>query len=152
MSLDVYLKTKEPVNVPSSSGIFVRRSGETREISREEWNAENPDRQVPLLDGGTTTETTTVFDYNITHNLGTMAREAGIYQHLWRPEELGITKANQLIVPLRAGLELLRSDRPRFEEFNPDNGWGNYDGLVRFVSNYADACEKYPEAEIEVSR
>lgn len=50
---------------------------------------------------------TEVFGSNITHNLGEMAEEAGIYKHLWRPEEIGITKADQLIAPLREGLARL---------------------------------------------
>jgi hypothetical protein len=36
---------------------------------------------------------TTVFDLNITHNLGEMARQANLYQCLWRPEEVPITHA-----------------------------------------------------------
>lgn len=95
---------------------------------------------------------TEVYWANITHNLGTMAGEAGIYKHLWRPEEIGITKAHQLIEPLRAGLELLRSDRERFEKFNPENGWGSYDGLVRFVEKYLAACEENPDADVRASR
>jgi len=43
---------------------------------------------------------TTVYDANITHNLGEMADEAGVYKHLWRPEEIGLTKAAELIEPL----------------------------------------------------
>lgn len=93
-----------------------------------------------------------VFDYNITHNLGKMAEAAGIYQHLWRPEELNITKASELIEPLKTGLELLKSDPLRFEEFNPENGWGDYRGLVEFVEKYLAACIEYPEAEISISR
>ena len=93
-----------------------------------------------------------VFNYNITHNLAPMAEQAGIYKYLWRPDELGITTAAQLIEPLRAGLTLLQGDRERFSEFNPDNGWGDYDGLVRFVRNYLAACEQNPDALIEVSR
>jgi hypothetical protein len=93
-----------------------------------------------------------VFDYNITHNLGRMASEAGIYQHLWRPEELGITKASQLIEPLRTGLAVLLADPEKFKAFNPENGWGNYDGLVNFVLAYLRACQKYPDATIGVSR
>jgi hypothetical protein len=31
--------------------------------------------------------------FNITHNLNKMARKAGLYQCLWRPEEIGITTA-----------------------------------------------------------
>ena len=40
---------------------------------------------------------TEVYSANITHNLGLMAEEAGIYQPLWRPEELGIKTAAGLI-------------------------------------------------------
>lgn len=93
-----------------------------------------------------------VFEYNITHNLNKMAGEAGIYKQLWRPEEIGITHASQLIEPLTKGLELLRSDRERFEKFNPENGWGNYDDLVEFVENYLIACIQNPDAKISASR
>lgn len=93
-----------------------------------------------------------VFDANITHNLGTMAQQAGIYKHLWRPEELGITKAAGLIDPLREGLALLRSYPERFKAFDPPNGWGSYGGLVEFVAKYLQACEANPDASIRVSR
>lgn len=49
-----------------------------------------------------------VYSANITHNLGKMADEASIYYALWRPDEIGITKAGQLIIPLREGLLLLK--------------------------------------------
>lgn len=95
---------------------------------------------------------TTVHSANITHNLTKMADAAGIYKHLWRPEELGITKARELIEPLRAGLELLRSDPPRFRQFDAPNGWGRYEHFVEFVAEYLAACEKNPTATVEVSR
>lgn len=95
---------------------------------------------------------TTVFDYNITHNLNRMADEAGIYKHLWRPDELGLTHAGQLIEPLSAGLDLLKSQPERFEALNPENGWGDYEGLVNFVEVYLVACRGNPDAEISVSR
>lgn len=100
----------------------------------------------------TATRPTTVFDYNITHNLTQMADHAGIYRHLWRPDELGIAHAEQLIAPLTDGLALLESDPEHFRQFNPPNGWGNYDGLVRFVRAYLDACKQNPDAEVRVSR
>jgi hypothetical protein len=93
-----------------------------------------------------------LYDGNVTHNLGRMAGEAGIYQHLWRPEELGITTAKQLVEPLKAGLELLRAEPDRFKALNPENGWGDYDGLVRFVTGYLMACEDYPDATVRASR
>ena len=94
----------------------------------------------------------TIYDRNITHNLGKMAEEAGIYQHLWRPEEIGITKAEQLIKPLREGLYLLLSDPERFKRFEPTNRWGDYYGLIDFVREYLAACEENPNALVSVSR
>jgi hypothetical protein len=95
---------------------------------------------------------TEVYTANITHNLGRMAEEAGIYQHLWRPEQIGITTASQLIEPLRAGLKLMRDDPARFEAFNAENGWGLYKNFVPWIANYLAACEENPDATIEVSR
>lgn len=95
---------------------------------------------------------TTVYDRNITHNLNRMAEEAGIYKPLWRPDEIEITHAKQLIEPLRTGLERLKADPDRFRKLNPANGWGSYEGLVEFVEEYLHACEEHPDAEVSVSR
>ena len=95
---------------------------------------------------------TEVYTANITHNLNKMAQEAGIYEHLWRPDEIDITNAGQLIGPLREGLALLKSDPNRFEAFNPENGWGTYEGLVSFVEKYLAACEENPDADVSVWR
>lgn len=89
---------------------------------------------------------------NITHNLNRMASEAGIYEALWRPEEIGITRAEQLIGPLTNGLALLKSDPERFEQFNAPNGWGMYEHLVSFVEEYLNACKDNPDAEVRASR
>lgn len=95
---------------------------------------------------------TAVYEANITHNLAEMADQAGIYKHLWRPDEIGITKARELIEPLTTGLALLRSDPERFRILNPSNGWGSYEGLLDFVALYLYHCEENPEANVEVSR
>lgn len=92
------------------------------------------------------------FSRSVTHNLTAMAREAGIYAPLWRPDEIGITKAAQLVEPLTAGLALLRSDPERFRRFNNAHGWGVYEGLVRFVSEYLAACREHPDADVRASR
>jgi hypothetical protein len=93
-----------------------------------------------------------VWDGNITHNLGEMARAAGIYMHIWRPEELGFTTAGQLIEPLNAGLSALRSDPERFWGYNPENGYGTYESLVRFVTSYLAACREHPNALVKTKR
>lgn len=93
-----------------------------------------------------------VYSRNITHNLSAMADAAGIYEALWRPEEIGVTTSDQLVPLLEKGLEKLLSDPDKFELLNPPNGWGSYEGLVEFVQKYLDACREYPDATVEVSR
>jgi hypothetical protein len=93
-----------------------------------------------------------IFDANITHNLNKMAMAAGIYKHLWRPEELGITHAREVIEPLRVGLADLKARPDFFREFNSPNGWGLYCHFVPFVEEVLAACEDNPDALIEVSR
>jgi len=93
-----------------------------------------------------------VYCDNITSNLVSMAKEAGAYEVLWRHEEIGLTKASQLINPLRESLHLLLGTPEYFKTFNPPNGWGDYEGLVKFVRNYLNACHRYPEADVHVSR
>lgn len=93
-----------------------------------------------------------VYSANVTHNLNRMAEEAGIYKELWRPDEIGIKKAGELIEPLRKGLALLRGDPQRFIRLNPPNGWGSYAGFVPWVEKYLAACETNPEAEVSVWR
>lgn len=151
MSLDVYLEMPGAVRSVGGSGIFVRESGSTREITRAEWDAAHPGVEPVTFtseDGGSDV----VYSANITHNLNKMAAEAGIYEPLWRPDEIGVTMAEQLVAPLTAGLALLESDPERFKAFNPSNGWGDYDGLVGFVREYLAACLENPAATVRVWR
>lgn len=149
MSLDIYLTLKGETSDDLGSGIFIRENGQTKEISRLEWNEKFPDREPVIANQKYEDE---VYQCNITHNLNTMAKEAGIYKHLWRPDEIGIIKASDLIEPLRKALTLLESDPERFKAFNPSNNWGNYDGFVNFVKEYQAACVRWPAAEISISR
>lgn len=93
-----------------------------------------------------------LFSANITHNLNKMATEAGIYMHLWRPEEIGITKARDLIDPVAAGLARMVVEPTRFKAFNPQNGWGSWEGFITWIAEYLEACRRYPDANVTVSR
>lgn len=93
-----------------------------------------------------------VFSANITHNLGRMADEAGIYKALWRPEEEGWTKAGDIVEIVEEGLAKMQSQPEYFEQFNSSNGWGLYEHFVPWVERYLEACKKYPSATIYVSR
>lgn len=149
MSLDVYLEI-ENAHVPDDGGIYIREGGKNKKITREEWDMRYPNREPITV--STYIESGCVYSDNITHNLNTMASEAGIYKHLWRPEELNITIAKELIEPLEMGLVELETNPKKYKQFNPSNGWGDFNGLIEFVKNYLDACVKYPDAIIRISR
>lgn len=95
---------------------------------------------------------TEVYWSNITHNLGTMADRAGIYKACWCPEEIGVTKAAQLIPLLRDGVAKLKADPDHFRQFDAKNGWGTYDQFVPWVEQYLAACEADPDASVRTSR
>lgn len=99
-------------------------------------------------------ETHTVYECNITHNVGAIADAVGIYRHIWRPEEIGIKTAGELIGALTGALESMCDPRnaERLNALNPANGWGSLDGFVRFISKYLRACHENPAAEIWTSR
>lgn len=149
MSLNVYLY--HPTIPSTGSGIFIRENGENREISQAEWDERFPGAEPirPVLDDDYEGP---VYSANITHNLGKMAAEAGVYEALWRPEEINATHASDLLAALRRGLDNLIENPDHFKAFNPSNGWGDYNGLVSFVTRYLEACEMYPDAEVSVSR
>jgi hypothetical protein len=113
-----------------------------------------------------------VYDANITHNLGEMASEAGIYEALWRPHRLrpdynipesdhhaewefedSVTiKAKEIIPLLEKGLLDLKSRPKHFEKFNSPNGWGLYVNFVPFCEKYLNACKEHPEAIVKADR
>lgn len=97
-------------------------------------------------------ENSYIYDANITHNLTTMADKAGVYKHLWRPEELGISVSKDLIEPLTKGLAKLESNPAYYKQFDAANGWGVYDDFVPWVRKYLAACIENPEAIIHISR
>jgi len=148
MSLDVYLEI-ENAEQTHEPAIYVRVDGQTKKVTRSEWDSMNPGVEPIVVEA----VERCVFTANITHNLNQMADAAGLYMCLWRPEEIGITRAEQLVEPLASGLKKLQDDPYGFEEkYSPSNGWGTYEGLVRFVSDYLDACKRYPNALVSASR
>ena len=93
-----------------------------------------------------------LFTANITHNLGEMADKAGIYEALWRPEEINGLFASDISSELTEGLKRLKESPEYYKQFNAENGWGVYEHFVPFVEKYLEACLEYPDAKIEISR
>ena len=107
---------------------------------------------VFLLETGNDDPNDELYWANITHNLNNMASHANLYKALWRPDENGIEKAKDLIPILIEGIKNMIDNRDELQEYNPDNGWGNYENLLEFSIEYLYACWEYPEAFVKVSR
>lgn len=112
-----------------------------------------------------------VYEANVTHNLGNMAKAAGIYKAIWRPyllkcenevfltykeeykyEEKTEVLAKDIISLLKKGLKKMKNDPEKFKSLNPPNGWGVYEDFIYFVEEYLNACCKYPDAIIDTWR
>lgn len=125
-------------------------------------------------DGGVTLEEKQedVYSGNITHNLGKMAEEAGLYKALWRPYQLkegynipeddyeaeykyeveNPVRAHEIIPIIEKGLEDMIARPAHYKTFDSPNGWGLYKNFVPFIENYLEALKKYPESFIECDR
>lgn len=99
---------------------------------------------------------------NITHNLTEMASnipvnfngtQTTLYFACWRPEEIGIRRVSDILPVLIQGLHYMIDHRKELEQFNSPNGWGTYNGFMKFLLNYKQACEDNdPECAIEADR
>lgn len=87
--------------------------------------------------------TVCVYKDNITGNVFPMWKKANIDKLIYTYEPL---LARDMIGPLEDGLEVMLADREGFEKLNPSNGWGSYDGVVRFLKRLIAACREYPDA------
>ena len=104
------------------------------------------------------TQPVSVYSWNITHNLGKMASEVKLncgktlYDVLWRPDEHNMKIASDISELLDEGWNILLSSPEEYKRYNPENGWGSYEGLCNFVYNYRNACWDNPDAELRISR
>lgn len=92
------------------------------------------------------------YSANITHNLGMMAKEAGIYNIVWHPDEHGINYAYQLIEPLTKAIADMKQHPYKYEKYDAPNGWGTYEHFVPWLERYLNACEEDPMSRVRVSR
>jgi hypothetical protein len=86
---------------------------------------------------------------NITHNLGPMWREAGVYDALYQSQGM---KADEVRAVVLAGLDAMKREPERFKAFNAPNGWGLHEHAVAFLESFIAAIYEHPDAVIRVSR
>jgi hypothetical protein len=128
-------------------------------VSYDEGKTLEPQREV-------------LYSSNITHNLGKMANEAGIYEALWRPyqlkegynipegdyeaeyefEENNPVRGYEIIPIIEKGLEDMIAKPAHYKTFDSPNGWGSYKHFVPFIEKYLEALKEYPESFVECDR
>lgn len=99
---------------------------------------------------------------NITHNLGEMAsnipvtfrdKATTLYYACWRPEEIGAKIVADVLPMLIQGIHYMIDHRKELMQYESPNGWGTYNGFMKFLLNYKQACEDNdPECEIKANR
>lgn len=171
MSLDLYINSKTPV-IHRGTGVYVRENGETKELqTKEEVLRYFPDVNPDEIEE-TSYEDDTYFHMNLTHNLTKMAGECKaelyfrglatkegstptLYDLLWHPEEtLGIKEPTiEYMQELVSCYKRLLKHPDYYRKYNPENGWGSYDGLVMNLKKYIEALmaisDKFEEYTIE---
>jgi hypothetical protein len=113
-----------------------------------------------------------VYSANITHNLGKMADEAGLYEALWRPHRLkpgydipeddhkaeweyednNPVRAHEIIEIVEKKLEDMKARPKHYETFNSPNGWGMYHNFVPWIEEYLKALKEFPESQVVCDR
>ncbi len=87
---------------------------------------------------------------NITHNLEEMAsaipisfngKSTTLYYVCWRPEEIGIKTVSDILPLLIQGIHYMIDHRNDLRQYDSPNGWGTYNGFLKFLLNYKQACE-----------
>ena len=91
-------------------------------------------------------ESDTLFDLNITHNLATMAKEAGFYEELWHL--YGINCCKELAPIIRNGIEELKTNPEKYKRFSAENGWGTYEQFLPWLEELLQNLEKFPNAHL----
>ena len=92
------------------------------------------------------------FKTNITHNFNEMAIAAKVCKCLWQVSKSNFKDAKQLVFPLQKAILSMEENSKKFKAFNP--AWGDhyYYYYLSWLKELTAACEKYPNARIEISR
>lgn len=157
MSLDLYINSNTPV-LHRGTGVYVRKGGETIELkTKQEVLIYFPDVNPEDIEEKTY-EDNEYFHMNLTHNLTEMASQCRVigtcnydadsaivtlYDLLWHPKDnlkVETPTFDYLEDVMQCYKKLL--EKPEFyKQYNPENGWGSYEGLVRNTKKFIIALQ-----------
>jgi hypothetical protein len=98
----------------------------------------------------------TIYNSGVWGDLSKMAEEVKLsngktlYDIIWKPRKNAYGYARDISVLLQEGYDILKSDKPKYKAFNPENKQGTFAGLCSFISEYKTACLNNPDAKILV--
>ena len=90
-----------------------------------------------------------LLNLNITHNLGAMWQEAGIYDALYNSAGM---QASEVLPVLVNGLSDMIANPEKYKKLNSPNGWGLYENAVPWLAELIKGFNENPDAIIEVSK
>ncbi len=85
--------------------------------------------------------------WNMTSNVAPMWRRAGADL-----SEFDGKNAFACVGTLNQAIQTMATRPTEYEALNPENGWGDYEGCLKFLQAVRDACERHPLATVRVSR
>jgi hypothetical protein len=52
---------------------------------------------------------------------------------------------------LHKGVKYMRENKEELEKLNPENGWGDYDTALEFLTEIRDMADAHPKARLDIS-
>lgn len=92
----------------------------------------------------------------MTYNCSPMFRQAGFYDAIKAPLDARMedkvvpaTMVKDVVDLVRAGLKDMIDNADDYRKLNPSNGWGDYEGALKFTKELLDACERFPDGIVD---
>lgn len=101
--------------------------------------------QMDVDTGGEKPYQLVLFDGNVTFNLAPMWHKAGWDFHLVRDRP-----ASEVIHSAESVLFELLLHPEEYTPLNPANGWGSYDTLVNFFTEFVQALKRHPKSIVRI--
>ena len=87
-----------------------------------------------------------IFTHKVPSELFDLACHSGLYDAVWRPDNIGATIAEHIIAPLTEGLIELTSNPQLYMLYAPSVDM--YRAFLKHISLYLKACMANPNAKI----
>lgn len=87
-----------------------------------------------------------IFTHKVSMELLELACHSGLYDAVWRPDNIGATIAEHIIAPLTEGLIELTSNPQLYMLYAPSSDM--YRTFLKHISLYLKACMANPNAKI----